>query len=52
MQANVLRHLVSNEHAMLNVLYALCALKPIRDVVVRLFTHTMFGADDVAFADM
>ena len=52
MQANVLRHLVSNEHAMLNVLYALCALKPIREVVVRLLTHTMFGADDVAFADM
>ena len=52
MQANVLRHLVSNEHTMLNLLYALCELKPIREVVVRLFTHKMFGADDVAFEDM
>src|SRR5438876_916449 len=52
MQANVLRHLVSNEHALTTLLYALCDLKPIREVVVRLFTHMQFGADDVAFADM
>jgi hypothetical protein len=52
MQANVLRHLVGDEHAMTKLLYALCELKPIREVVVRLLTHQMFGADDVAFADM
>src|SRR5712691_9102450 len=52
MQANVLRHLVSNENSMTNLLYALCDLKPIREVVVRLFTQKMFGADDVEFEDM
>jgi hypothetical protein len=52
MQANVLRHLVSDEHSMTKLLYALCELKPIREVVVRLFTQKKFGADDAAFEDM
>lgn len=49
MQANVLRYLPSDENAVTTLLRALCVLKPIREVIVRLFTHGNFGADTVEF---
>lgn len=52
MQANVLSYLPSDENAVTTLLRALCALKPIREAVVRLFTKKSFGADDVEFEDV
>ena len=49
MQTNVLRYLPSNENAVTILLRALCALKPIREAIVRLFTHDNFGAAEVEF---
>jgi hypothetical protein len=49
MQTNVLRYLPSDENAVTTLLRAICALKPIREAVVRLFTQGHFGADDVEF---
>ena len=49
MQTNVLRYLPSDENAVTTLLRALCALKPIREAVVRLFTQDNFGANDVEF---
>jgi hypothetical protein len=49
---NVLSHLVRDENSMTNLLKSLCVLKPIREVVVRLFTAGKFGADDVGFDDI
>jgi hypothetical protein len=51
-QTNVLSHLASNENSVTTLLKALCSLKPIREVVIRLFTHKNFGAADVAFDDI
>ncbi|MFZ4789353.1 MAG: hypothetical protein ACOYMW_00310 [Candidatus Competibacteraceae bacterium] len=49
---NVLSHLVSDENSMTNLLKAVCALKPIREVVIRLFTADKFGTDEVDFEDL
>lgn len=49
MQANVLRYLPSDENAVTTLLRALCVLKPIREVIVRIFTQGNYGADDVEF---
>lgn len=52
MQPNVLSHLPSNENSITALLRALCALKPFREIVVRLFTHNKFGSNDVEFEDI
>ncbi|MDP2895164.1 MAG: hypothetical protein Q8Q12_01225 [bacterium] len=49
MRPNVLRYLPNDEKAVATLLRALCVLKPIREVVVRLFTDKEFGADKVEF---
>jgi hypothetical protein len=49
MQENVLSHLTNNENSVTTLLKALCVLKPIRDVVIKIFTQNTFGADDVDF---
>ena len=49
MEANVLRSLASNENEATRLLKALCVLKPIREAIVRLFTHDNFGAAEVEF---
>ncbi|SRR6266545_2688138 len=52
MQDNVLRQLVSNENSITTLLRALCILKPVRDVIVRLFTQNTFDADKVEFEEI
>ena len=49
---NVLRYLPSDENAVTTLLRALCALKPIREAVVRLFTQDNFGANDVELEEI
>lgn len=49
MHANVLRYLANDENGTTTLLRALCALKPVREAVVRLFTQDEFGADEVEF---
>jgi hypothetical protein len=46
---SVLRYLAHDENAVITLLRALCALKPLREALVRLFTQGNFGADDVEF---
>jgi hypothetical protein len=49
MSKNVLQYLPANENAVTTLLRALCVLKPIREIVARLFTGGSFGADDIPF---
>ena len=49
MPTNVLRYLAHNENSVTTLLRALCALKPLREALVRLFTGGNFGGDDVEF---
>ena len=49
MHANVLRYLPDDEKGATTLLRALCALKPVREAVVRLFTQNEFGAGEVEF---
>lgn len=49
---NVLSHLPNDENSVTILLRALCVLKPIRDVVVKLFTDNKFNGTDVLFDDI
>lgn len=49
MKDNVLKYLPSNENSVTALLRALCALKPIREVIVRLFTQSSYGAEHMDF---
>ncbi|RMH74528.1 MAG: hypothetical protein D6681_23050 [Calditrichaeota bacterium] len=52
METNVLRHLHLNENSVTNLVRALCVLKPLREIFVRLFTGGAFGAEDLDFDDI
>lgn len=49
---NILSHLVKNENDTTELFSALLAYKPFREVIIRLFTKSQFGADDVFWDDI
>ena len=49
---NILSHVIKNENDTTALLYALCAYRPFRDVLVRLCTQGQFGANDVQWEDL
>ncbi|MDU9050135.1 MAG: hypothetical protein Q3M30_14910 [Candidatus Electrothrix sp. Rat3] len=51
-QYNILSYLIDSENRTTEMLYALLAYKPFRELVVRLFTESKFGADDISWDDI
>lgn len=52
MPDNVLTHLPTDELFQTRLLYALCSLKPLREIILRKFTDGEFGAEDVEQEDI
>ena len=51
-QTNILSHVITNENATTQLLYALCAYRPFREVLVRLCTQGQFGVEAVQWGDL
>jgi len=49
---NILKEVMREENEVTRMLYALCAYKPFREVLVRFLTGGRYGADDVGWEDM
>jgi hypothetical protein len=51
-QCNILSYLIDSENSTTEMLYALLSYKPFREPVVRLFTESKFGADEISWDDI
>ena len=51
-QYNILSYLIDSENRTTEMLYALLSYKPFREPVVRLFTESKFGADEISWDDI
>lgn len=49
---NILSFIIKNENATSDMLHALLAYKPFREVIIRVFTNNKHGADDIGWDDI